>query len=264
MTLGLLLICHSSFRGVVELLRDCFDLEISIGTVYNVVRQAVKNAGQIQSSENLSAVKVGAHDEIFQGRSPVLVGADVFSTYCYLLAPEKSRDAETWGIRMMELSDKGMKPDHTIADGGKGLRAGQAPAWPDVPCKGDVFHALLDSGRLSMYLENRALGALSAEQALAVKMARAKKRGRGNRLSKRIAPASRHAADAVDLADDVANDRQRPAFNQIAGCQSKFGHREHQQPIAELFFPAPTNRPGISGSAALLFESPAVPAQRTS
>lgn len=29
--LGLILICHSSYRGVVELLRDLFDLPISVG-----------------------------------------------------------------------------------------------------------------------------------------------------------------------------------------------------------------------------------------
>ncbi|MEM9091207.1 MAG: hypothetical protein AAGC93_21000 [Cyanobacteria bacterium P01_F01_bin.53] len=33
--LGLVLICHSSYRGVVELFRDLFDTSISIGTVHN-------------------------------------------------------------------------------------------------------------------------------------------------------------------------------------------------------------------------------------
>ena len=33
--LGLVLICHSSYRGVVELFRDVFDTPISIGTVHN-------------------------------------------------------------------------------------------------------------------------------------------------------------------------------------------------------------------------------------
>ena len=202
--LGLLLIGHSSFRGVIELLRDFFDVGASIGTVHNVVREAVQNVRHLQTTETLAPVTVGAHDEIFQGQSPVLVGADVFSTYCYLLSPEKSRDADTWAIRLMELSDKGMHPEHTIADGGKGLRAGQALAWPGVPCNGDVFHALLDTGRLSTYLENRALGALSEEQALSGKMARAKNKGQGNKFSKRLALASQNAAVAINLADDIA------------------------------------------------------------
>jgi len=36
LVLGLLLICHSSFRGVVELLRDLFDYSLSVGTVHNI------------------------------------------------------------------------------------------------------------------------------------------------------------------------------------------------------------------------------------
>ena len=41
LVLGLVLICHSSTRGVVELLRDLFDYRISLGTVHNIVHSAV-------------------------------------------------------------------------------------------------------------------------------------------------------------------------------------------------------------------------------
>jgi len=38
------LICHSSYRGVVELLRDLFDYRISLGTVHNIVHSPVAQA----------------------------------------------------------------------------------------------------------------------------------------------------------------------------------------------------------------------------
>ena len=38
--LGLVLICHSSLRGVIEFLRDLLDFDISLGTVHNVVQGA--------------------------------------------------------------------------------------------------------------------------------------------------------------------------------------------------------------------------------
>jgi hypothetical protein len=119
---------------------------------------AFGKARTVNATERLERIKVGGHDEIFQARLPVLVGADVISTYCYLLSSENSRDGDTWAIRLMELEDKGLHPDYTVADGGTGLRAGQALAWPDIPCRSDVFHALLDMGRLAVYLENRAFG----------------------------------------------------------------------------------------------------------
>src|SRR5256885_941369 len=106
------------------------------------LHQAVASARQATARQDLAGVRLGAHDEIFQAGRPVLVGADVASTYCYLLSLEEHRDADTWGVRLLELTDRGFRPDATIADFATGLRAGQAVALPDVPCRGDVFHAL--------------------------------------------------------------------------------------------------------------------------
>ena len=201
--LGLVLICHSSYRGVVEFMRDLLDFDISIGSVHNTLMDAVGKAKTVNAAERLERVRVGSHDEIFQAWIPVLVGADADSTYCYLLSSENSRDGDTWALRLMELGDKGLQPDYTVADGGTGLRAGQALAWPDIPCRGDVFHALLEMGRLSAYLENRAFGAMSALEKTEAKMIKAKRKGEGNKFSKRLAVAGQAEASAINLADDI-------------------------------------------------------------
>jgi hypothetical protein len=90
--LALVLICRSSIRGVVELLRDLFQIKISVGTVHNITRASVEKARAINLSQDLSSIREGAHDELFQAGKPVLVGADLHSTYCYLLALEEHRD----------------------------------------------------------------------------------------------------------------------------------------------------------------------------
>ncbi len=166
----LVLICHSSIRGVVELLRDLFDTSVSEGTVVHVLQGAVATAREVNEHQDLSRVRIGAHDEIFQNQRPVLVGADVHSTYCYLLNLEDHRDADTWGVRLLELEAQGLRPDATIADGGLGLRAGQALAWPGIPCRGDVFHAEMNMGEAVTYLLERArpLSALCANWARAL------------------------------------------------------------------------------------------------
>ena len=202
--LGQVLICHASFRGVKEFMRDMLGVPVSIGTVHNVVMEAVESARALNAAERLANVRVGAHDEIFQARQPVLVGADVDSTYCYLLSAENSRDGDTWALRLMELSDKNLRPDYTVADGGTGLRAGQTLAWPSVPCRGDVFHALLEIGRLAVYLEHRALGAMSALENTEAKMTRAKRNGHGNKFSKRLALAVKAEREAIELSDDIS------------------------------------------------------------
>ena len=42
--LGLSLLCHSSCRGVVELLGDLFDYPLSLGGVHNILHSAVPRA----------------------------------------------------------------------------------------------------------------------------------------------------------------------------------------------------------------------------
>jgi hypothetical protein len=202
--LGLLLHCHSSYRGVLALLQDCFAFSLAIGTVHNIVADAVGQARRVNAGYDLSTIRIGAHDEIFQNGKPVLVGVDVASTFCYLLSLEEHRDADTWGLRLLELQDRGLKPDATIADAGTGLRAGQDLAWPGKPCRGDIFHALRDLGQLATFLDNRAYGAIDACDRLERRMDRAKRQGKGNAHSKRLALVRQEQARAIALADDVA------------------------------------------------------------
>ncbi|MCP4396320.1 MAG: hypothetical protein GY801_03280 [bacterium] len=200
---ALLLICRSSYRGVIEFLRDILDVKMSIGTVHNIVNAVVPHAQGINQAQALSHVRVGVHDELFQGTKPVLAGTDHDSGYCYLLSAEDHRDADTWGIHLLDLHQQGLSPDHTIADQAKGLRAGQAIALPGVACHGDCFHLFYDMERLAGFLARRADGCITTRQQLERKMAQAKKKGRGNTLSKKLALARGHEETFLSLTRDV-------------------------------------------------------------
>src|SRR5208337_4648075 len=86
---GLTLMCRSSYRGVIEFLRDLLGVPISVGTVHHVLQSVTRQAGIINHEQDLSAIRVGLHDEIFQGTTPVLAGVDAKSSYCYLLVAEQ-------------------------------------------------------------------------------------------------------------------------------------------------------------------------------
>jgi hypothetical protein len=207
LTLGLVLICHSSVRGTRELLRDLFDYPLSVGTIHAILCRAVPRARAHNDRQDLSRVRIGAHDEIFQAGHPVLVGCDADSTYCYLLSQEEHRDAETWAVRLWESADRGLSPEATVADGGTALRAGQALALPGVPCRGDVFHPFYEQvGPLVRSLEAAAYKAIEARSKLEKQLATPGKRRDQQRLS--LAQKLRHArpaeAQAIALADDVA------------------------------------------------------------
>lgn len=206
LVLGLTLICHSSLRGVRELLTDLFDYPLSLGSVHNILNHAVGTARRLNTQPDLAAVRLGAHDEIFQAGRPVLVGADVASSYCYLLSAEQHRDADTWGVRLLELSERGFHPDATIADFAGGLRAGQAQALPDVPCRGDVFHAVQTATPLVRYLDNHAYDAIATRSRLEERQVRTTYRqGRKDlSLASQLRYARMAETHAVALADEVS------------------------------------------------------------
>jgi hypothetical protein len=183
--------------------RDLLDGPLSLGRVHSIVRQAVRVAQPVNAAQDLSRVQAGSHDELFQAGLPVLAGMDLDSTYCYLLAAEAHRDAETWGIHLLDLAAQGLHPDYTVADGARGLRAGQAWAWPGVPRHGDVLHGLRALTRLSATLERRAYAAIAQRDALEQQMRKAKQHRQGRALSQRLARARVREASALRLADEV-------------------------------------------------------------
>jgi hypothetical protein len=202
--LGLVLIGRCSLRGVVEFLADLFDYPISLGSVQAIVQRAIPSARAASARVPLAAVRLGAHDEIYQADTPVLVGVDVASTYCYLLSPEEHCDGDTWGVRLLELMDRGFAPEATVADGGTALRAGQALALPGVPCRGDVFHALYELGQAVAAVESRAYAAITARAKR--EQAQATFEKRKGRRSAPLAGQLWHAVAAEEQAVDRAAD----------------------------------------------------------
>jgi hypothetical protein len=205
LVLSLVLTCHSSLRGVTTLLDDVFDCPLAVGTVQQVVAAAVPAAQTQNADQDLGGVRLGAHDEIYQAGRPVLVGVDADSTYCYLLSAEDHCDADTWGVRLLELADRGLAPQATVADAALGQRAGQALALPGVPCRGDHFHLVQYFAPVQRTLEDRAYLAWATIEHLQRQQARGERR-RGRKsltLSRRLRHAQQVAARAVAVADDV-------------------------------------------------------------
>jgi len=135
--------------------------------------------------------------------TPVLAGVDAASTYCYLLAAEEHRDADTWGMHLLDAAEQGLRPDYTIADAGQGLRAGQQAAWGATPCHGDVFHIQRRCEGLANTLARLAKGATSRRQTLQAKINPAHQRAPDHELATQLALARQAEAQAHELARDI-------------------------------------------------------------
>jgi hypothetical protein len=134
---------------------------------------------------------------------PVLAGVDAASTYCYLLAAAEHRDADTWGVHLLDATEQGLQPDYTIADAGQGLRAGQKAAWDDTPCHGDVFHIQHECEGLANTLSRLAKGATSRREKLEVRIGRAGQSGPDDELAGGLELARQAEARADCLARDI-------------------------------------------------------------
>ncbi len=200
---ALTLICRSAYRGVVEFLHDLLGVPVSLGCVHDVLQAATRQASAINRDQDLSGIRVGLHDEIFQGATPVLAGVDAQSTYCYILAAERHRDADTWGVHLLDATAQGLDPDYTIADAGQGLRAGQRAAWGDTPCHGDVFHIQRQCEGLANTLARLAKGATSRRMALQAGIGRAGQRDPDSELVVQLELARHTEVRASCLAHDV-------------------------------------------------------------
>jgi hypothetical protein len=204
LVLSVTLICHSSYRGAMELLETMFDYrDLNLGSIHNLLMRAVDKARQINAMEDLSAIRVGAHDEIYQARQPVLVGMDVASTYCYLLEAVEHCDETTWGVHLLELQDRGLDLDYTIADAGLALRAGQHAAWGDVPCHGDIFHPEKSLHELCTFLTRRVPAYTLARQKIERKYQQIERSCQRQTLGRRLALARRAEQKALTMAADV-------------------------------------------------------------
>src|SRR5262249_16260389 len=116
------------------------------------------------------------------------VGVDAASTYCFLLSQESNRDGVTWGVRLLELQDRGLAPDAFLADFGSGLRAGCSGAFAGTPCWGDVFHGLQPAVAVVSALEQQAYAALAARDQLARPPPRPRHPQRGREARRGKAP----------------------------------------------------------------------------
>ena len=202
--LGLVLICHSSYRGIVELFRDLFDTPISVGTVHNRLQSAAEQAAEMNQSQDLAGIKVGLQDEIYQANCPVLVGVDAASTYCYLLQSVEHRDEDTWGWHLLDVMAQGFDPEYTIADGGSGLRAGQKAVMPETPCHGDVFHIQQQFEQVANGLARQAQGATTRRIEVEQKIAKARlTNSMTQKLTIQQVKAKRREAGLIARAQDV-------------------------------------------------------------
>lgn len=76
------------------------------------------------------------------------------------LSPQKSRDADTWGVCFLQIQERGIQFADVALDGARGISSGIKQAGLTIPLRPDLFHMLRESSRLICRLESSAYKAI--------------------------------------------------------------------------------------------------------
>ena len=156
LVLALVLIGHSPYRAVVELLRDLFDRAYSLGTVHNIVTSAVEPARAISRGYRLGGVRIGPTMKSSRlaiqcswGFVPPRPIATCSVERITGMQKPGACACWSWSIR----ASLPMPPSPTRA----WVCAGQALALPGVPCQGPDASSIFFTKSRNSLAGNRAL-----------------------------------------------------------------------------------------------------------
>jgi hypothetical protein len=159
------IVCKGSISNIQDFLKEMYNYSCSEGKISNILNDFSTKARKFNKSVDLSKIKVGANDEIFQASKPILVGVEPISNYIYLMNLEKKRDGETWKSSLEKISEnQGLVLEKSVNDEGTGLKKGILLAF-DGKCLilSDVFHAKADFQKGLRSLEGRAYKKIDVE-----------------------------------------------------------------------------------------------------
>ena len=151
----------ASEEGIQRFLETNFHKHFSIGKISQILNQAADRAAEFDESIDLSGIRQGANDEIFQCGTPVLTGIDPISTYIYLLKQADDRSSQTWQDAMEECKARNLNLEVSISDFGTGLLSGIPKAFPDAVIQPDLFHCLMELGKEIASKERKVYALLS-------------------------------------------------------------------------------------------------------
>lgn len=156
--------CKGSIRNIKQHFHTIFNINVSEGKISRILNEAADKARKFNEGIDLSSIKIGAHDEIFQAGMPVLVGVDPYSTYVYLMESSKKRDGIAWSMAIYEKQEnQGLNIETSVTDGGLGMKKGIREVFTDIKEQSDVFHCEMKlTNGLNIY-ESKAYAAINNE-----------------------------------------------------------------------------------------------------
>ncbi len=194
----------NAIRPIEELLPIVYPgVRLSYGKVQSILAQAEARARRFNETVDLSAITVGALDEMFSQGDPVLGGVDLDSGFVFGLELCTSRAGEDWAQVLKRGQGQGLDLSVVVKDSAKGIEAGVREVFPKAEQRDDCFHVLYELNKMRRRLEQRAYGAISDEEEArgALRKIRAREKDKRREHKRRLARARQHCEQAIERFD---------------------------------------------------------------
>jgi hypothetical protein len=151
--------------GIQRSLEEILGTHRSIGYLSGVITQAQAQAGAFLSRVDYQRSGTGLLDEVFAHRTPILGVVEPTSTAVLGLFREEARDADTWGVHLLDLEAQGFHFTGVASDEARGLVSGvQQALGASTLHQADWGHLFGKVARLDAQLERKAYAAIRAEE----------------------------------------------------------------------------------------------------
>jgi hypothetical protein len=159
LVLNLLLEAHASYRGIQSTLRSNHGIEISLGSIAGIIKEAGQRAQQWMKQQQAQTVRALALDEQYSSQrgKAYLNVIDVHSGQVWATVPPVEVDSESWTLLLWDLQEQGITCSGTVSDGGRAIADALSQIQSEASHQRDVWHlfhlAAQVQGRLDRALE---------------------------------------------------------------------------------------------------------------
>src|SRR5258706_7779288 len=144
LVLNLLLEAHASYRGIQATLKSNHGIEISLGTIAGIIKEAGQRAQQWMEQQQAETGRTLALDEQYSSQrgKAYLNVIDVHSGQVWATVPPVEVDGESWTLLLWYLQEQSISRLGTVSDGGRAIQEALSQVQGQEQHQRDVWHLL--------------------------------------------------------------------------------------------------------------------------
>jgi hypothetical protein len=142
--LTMLIETHASYRGIQSTLKSLHGIEISLGTIAGVIKEAGQRARAWMNQQQAETARGLALDEQYSSQrgKAYLNVIDVHSGQVWATVPPVEVDGESWTLLLWSLRDQGITSLSTVSDGGRAIQDAVSQVHGQKKHQRDIWHLL--------------------------------------------------------------------------------------------------------------------------